>query len=139
VVYVPARRLLLEAATEDVLIHAARARRTDPGRVVGAKPAAFLGWMFALLQARRGDTLDDLFPGSGGVGRAWEVFQASGTAEDDASAGDGEDASLEDLEDASRRTAVRHDGSQEYSHDTSDGAGGDASSPGQYDGSYVAA
>jgi hypothetical protein len=44
---------------------------TLPGRVVGAKPAAVCAWIFALLGAAPGDTLDDLFPGSGAVGRAW--------------------------------------------------------------------
>lgn len=37
----------------------------------GAKPREFCRWMFDLLGARRGDTLDDLFPGSGAVSAAW--------------------------------------------------------------------
>jgi len=42
--------------------------------VVGAKPAAVCRWIFTLLGAAPGDMLDDLFPGSGAVGRAWAVF-----------------------------------------------------------------
>jgi hypothetical protein len=45
----------------------ARSGGTLPGR----KPIAFCVWMFQLLGAQPGDTLDDLFPGTGGVGRAW--------------------------------------------------------------------
>lgn len=47
---------------------------TLPGRVTGAKPAAVCRWIFGLLGALPGDTLDDLFPGSGAVARAWQVF-----------------------------------------------------------------
>jgi hypothetical protein len=39
---------------------------TLPGRVIGAKPAVVCRWIFTLLGAAPGDTLDDLFPGSGG-------------------------------------------------------------------------
>lgn len=60
----------------DVLVAAARARTTDPGRVVGAKPAVFCRWVFDLLGAQPGDHFTDVFPGSGGVQRAWEVFTA---------------------------------------------------------------
>lgn len=58
----------------DALVHHARPRTTDPNRVVGAKPAAFCAWLFDLLGAQPGDTLDDLFPGSGGVTRAWRYY-----------------------------------------------------------------
>jgi hypothetical protein len=47
---------------------------TLPGRVIGAKPAAVCRWIFGLLGAQPGDSLDDLFPGSGAVGRAWAAF-----------------------------------------------------------------
>lgn len=40
--------------------------------VIGQKPEAFCLWLFAWLGAEPGDTLDDLFPGSGQVRRAWE-------------------------------------------------------------------
>ena len=58
----------------DALIHVSRPRTTDPARVIGAKPAAFCYWLFDLLGARPGDELADLFPGSGGVARAWQTF-----------------------------------------------------------------
>jgi hypothetical protein len=45
-----------------------------PGRVIGAKPAAVCRWIFTLLGAAPGDTLDDLFPGSGAVSRAWAAY-----------------------------------------------------------------
>lgn len=42
---------------------------------VGAKPEAFCFWLFALLRMEPGDELVDLFPGTGGVARAWEKWQ----------------------------------------------------------------
>lgn len=62
------------APVTDSLIYPARPRATDPGRVIGAKPAVFARWVFELLGARPGDTLDDLFPGSGGIARAWAAY-----------------------------------------------------------------
>jgi hypothetical protein len=44
------------------------------GRVIGAKPAAVCRWIFTPLGAVPGDTLDDLFPGSGAVSRAWAAY-----------------------------------------------------------------
>lgn len=75
VLYVPAREGP-GAWPGDALVVTPRARTTDPARVVGAKPAAFCSWLFGLLGARSGDTLDDLFPGSGGVRRAWDASRA---------------------------------------------------------------
>ncbi len=63
----------------DALVHVARARTTDPRRVIGSKPAAFCFWLFDLLGALPGDELADLFPGSGGIGRAWTVYTSSGS------------------------------------------------------------
>lgn len=60
----------------DSLIYPGRARHTDPERVIGAKPAAFCRWVFDLLGAQAGDEMVDLFPGSGGVSRAWMAFTA---------------------------------------------------------------
>ena len=40
----------------------------------GAKPAVFARWVFDLLGAAPGDALDDLFPGSGAITRAWATF-----------------------------------------------------------------
>lgn len=60
----------------DALVYASRPRTTDPARVIGAKPATFCRWLFELLGARPGDELADLFPGSGGVTRAWRTYCA---------------------------------------------------------------
>lgn len=79
VVYRGGRRVVrepLEAAV-DFLDHVSRPRTTDPKRVIGAKPSAFAFWMFDLLGARPGDELVDLFPGSGGIARAWSAFEAA--------------------------------------------------------------
>lgn len=99
----------------DALIHHARPRTTDPHRVVGAKPAAFCWWLFDLLGALPGDELVDLFPGSGGVARAWARYSgpvdAAAVADPhttnrradavDASSPPGSDAFAEVLSDAS--------------------------------------
>lgn len=42
--------------------------------LTGAKPRGFGRWIFALLNAQRGDTFDDLFPGSGAVTAAWQEW-----------------------------------------------------------------
>lgn len=44
--------------------------------LVGAKPERFCFWIFDLLGANPDDTLDDLFPGTGAVGRAWEKWKS---------------------------------------------------------------
>lgn len=48
--------------------------RTFPGAMIGMKPPAFAEWMFRQLGASRVDRLDDLFPGSGAIGRAWARY-----------------------------------------------------------------
>jgi hypothetical protein len=58
----------------DVLTYRPGNRLTDPGRVVGTKPAVFARWVFDLLGAEPIDEFVDVFSGSGGVARAWEVF-----------------------------------------------------------------
>lgn len=83
----------------DSLVHGVSPMTTLPGRVIGAKPAAFCRWVFDLLGAAPGDTLDDLFPGSGAVTRAWTAY--TGQA----------DPSPEALHDASRPTTAQHDAS----------------------------
>ncbi len=62
------------AARLDALVCLSGPRLTDPDRVIGAKPAEFCWWLFDLLGARPGDELVDLFPGSGGISRAWAHF-----------------------------------------------------------------
>lgn len=64
----------------DALVHVARIRTTDPRWCTGAKPAAFCWWLFDLLGALPGDELVDLFPGSGGVARAWGLYNTSQTS-----------------------------------------------------------
>lgn len=50
---------------------AAQPARRGGSTLIGRKPEAFATWMFALIGALPGDTLDDLFPGSGMIGKAW--------------------------------------------------------------------
>jgi len=42
--------------------------------LTGAKPLGFSFWMFSVLGARRGDIMDDLYPGTGSVTMAWEAY-----------------------------------------------------------------
>lgn len=49
-----------------------------PGHVIGEKPARFARWLFAAAGLRPGDTFEDLFPGSGAVGREWDAFARQG-------------------------------------------------------------
>ena len=81
----------VDARRVDALVYAARPRLTDRRRVIGAKPAAFCWWLFDLLGALPGDDLVDLFPGSGGVARAWRYLSPSTVV--DASLADEHDAS----------------------------------------------
>ena len=69
-----ARKVLPDRRRVDALVAFSRPRRSDPERVIGAKPAAFCYWMFDLLGLLPGDDLVDLFPGSGGVSRAFKLF-----------------------------------------------------------------
>jgi hypothetical protein len=86
----------------DSLVCGVSAMTTLPGRVVGAKPAAFCRWVFDLLGARPGDTLDDLFPGSGAVGLAWAVF-VGGPDPSSSAAGDTSQPGSPSPREASRR------------------------------------
>lgn len=43
--------------------------------LTGAKPKNVCFWMFDVLNLQPGDTLDDLFPGTGIVSEAWEEYQ----------------------------------------------------------------
>lgn len=40
----------------------------------GAKPKQFCWWLFEVLGAKPGDELVDLYPGTGDVTRAWDVY-----------------------------------------------------------------
>jgi hypothetical protein len=75
VIYVPARPVdPAHGRRADSLVHGMSAMTTLPGRVTGTKPAAVCAWIFGLLGAAPGDSLDDLFPGSGAVTRAWATY-----------------------------------------------------------------
>lgn len=95
----PTRALLSRSAWEPVIFEGGRPSveprattvvdwchaapmRAYPGAIVGTKPPAFCAWMFAMLGAQAGDTLDDLFPGSGAVGHAWRVYTSPGAGAD---------------------------------------------------------
>ena len=43
--------------------------------LTGAKPEAVCHWAFEMVAARPEDDMDDIFPGSGAVGRAWESWR----------------------------------------------------------------
>ena len=105
-----ARPLVSASPGADTLIHHHHPRR-GTAEIIGAKPWAFCRWLFAdLLQARAGDQLADLFPGSGGVGIAWERWASCPPARDCAASSaarrDGAAASREALSDGRARPAA---------------------------------
>ena len=96
VIYCGGRQLVSGARRADSLVCGVAPLDTLPGRVIGAKPAAVCRWIFTLLGAASGDRLDDLFPGSGAVSRAWAAYtggEPSLTPASDASCPDPGDAS----------------------------------------------
>jgi hypothetical protein len=78
----------------DVLTWGGR-QHSHPHALVGMKPAAFCEWMFRLLGASHGDRLDDLFPGSGAVARAWRLYTSPRPAHDVSSLEDPDDGSAQ--------------------------------------------
>jgi hypothetical protein len=82
VVYRGGRQIAGDGVTTrtDSLVYHARARTTDPRRVTGAKPAEFVWWLFDLLGAAAIDELVDVFPGSGGVARAFKAMREGAPA-----------------------------------------------------------
>jgi hypothetical protein len=56
------------------------------GALIGRKPIAFCAWLFEALGLLPGDELDDLFPGTGIVGRCWSEVCRAAVANDVASA-----------------------------------------------------
>lgn len=52
------------------------------GELIGRKPVAFCNWLFSVLGMIPGDTLIDLFPGTGIVSRSWELLCRYAVAED---------------------------------------------------------
>jgi len=88
-----------------------------PGAMIGMKPPQFCVWLFGLLGVGFGDSLDDLFPGSGAVSLAWARY-VSGSPGADAfyrSSRAGGDAlfretSVQDLSDVSLETSAEASG-----------------------------
>lgn len=75
--------------------------RGGDSTLIGRKPIGFCAWMFQLIGASPVDSLDDMFPGSGVVGRAWGQFCASAEYSSDASARAAGDVSPRGTGDAS--------------------------------------
>lgn len=46
--------------------------------VIGQKPEVFSFWVFEAAGLTADDEFDDLYPGSGAVGRAWDAWRAQG-------------------------------------------------------------
>ncbi|HEX2679540.1 MAG TPA: hypothetical protein VHM19_22980 [Polyangiales bacterium] len=65
------------------------------GTLVGRKPLAFVAWLFQQLGLLPSDELDDLYPGTGIVGRAWREANRAALS----------DASSPGLNDGSARAA----------------------------------
>ena len=97
-----------EAVVEDLsdVLQWGGRQHSHPGALVGMKPAAFCEWMFHLLGASRGDRLDDLFPGSGAIARAWKLYTSPPPAADVSSLKDPDDRSPLGPGDVSRLTTV---------------------------------
>ena len=78
------RRMTCDEVLDDVLTWGGR-QPSHPGALVGMKSAAFCEWMFRQLGAMAGDSMADVFPGSGAVTRAWQLYSGEPVA---VSAGD---------------------------------------------------
>jgi hypothetical protein len=46
--------------------------------LVGVKPAGFCAWLFQVLNLEPQDKFHDIYPGSGAVSRAWEMWKQQG-------------------------------------------------------------
>lgn len=75
------KRHLDNPSISDSLIFGGR-QSSHPNAMIGMKPAKFSEWMFQLLGAEQGDTLHDMFPGSGAVKRAWNLHMGRGLNDD---------------------------------------------------------
>jgi hypothetical protein len=125
VLYCGGRRLVTGERRADSLVCGVGPLDTLSGRVIGSKPAAVCRWIFTLLGAAPGDRLDDLFPGSGAVGRAWAAYTGG-----DPSLTPASDASCPDPGEASSPSAGNGlDPSSSPVSDASCKARADASSP----------
>jgi len=86
------RNVSVAYAWEPVIVNAARKPEVT-GRMVmrdfiaepmtmqrglsGAKPEAVCRWAFEMVGAHPDDELDDMFPGTGAVGQAWDVWRST--------------------------------------------------------------
>lgn len=128
VVFAGGRQLPGSASqSTDVLAGVApRRRTTHPDALIGMKPPAFCAWLFGLLGAGRGDTLDDLYPGSGIVGWCWRQYVSPIAAADAKTSYDvASDRSRGSACDAS--CVAIHDGSSGSDRDMSRAPGRDVS------------
>lgn len=75
------RLLAVDEYSCDVLQWGGR-QHSHPGALIGMKPAPFAEWMFHQLGALAGDDLDDIFPGSGAIGRAWGLYSDTRASRD---------------------------------------------------------
>jgi hypothetical protein len=66
-------RLGVRDKLDNALVWGGR-QHSHPDALIGMKSAAFCEWTFRMLGATRLDSLDDLFPGSGAVARAWSMY-----------------------------------------------------------------
>lgn len=64
-----------DTARDWISANAVMRRRNDPNQTKGTKPDAFCFWLFELLNLQEGDRFDDLFPGSGAVLQAWDMYR----------------------------------------------------------------
>ena len=76
VIVVPARRRL-PGVPDAIVCSVARGGDSD---LIGRKPIKVVNWTFQLLGASPVDSLDDMFPGSGVVGRCWSEFLRTATS-----------------------------------------------------------
>ena len=65
------RKAKVAQSPRDWLVYSTAPRSGAKDGIIGGKPRDFCMWVFDLLGAEPGDTLDDLFPGTGAVGAAW--------------------------------------------------------------------
>lgn len=90
------RNVPVAYAWEPVIVKAARKPVVKPGMVyrdfcsepitmqrglTGAKPERVCHWLFEVMGCDADDTLDDLYPGSGAVSRAWDTWRSQLTLE----------------------------------------------------------
>lgn len=75
VLVVPARRLGRDI---DTVRDWVSANITLKRGLAGVKPPAFCAWLFAVMGADPADEFADLFPGSGAVSAAWDLWRRQG-------------------------------------------------------------